>query len=183
MSRWVFVLCILLPPWVGFYFGMGLSFFNLALAFFVSWRTLLPYCPIAFAMLHLGSCSLGLLWTCLALSFYSVHVAQYYCWVCSHTILGILGPLHSFGHLRLILILHSHGILLNLSSFPGPITISFTFRVYWPFYQPHLQILSFGLLWPIFAYFPFLIIPMSLLFLSLGSLKPACFLWGFLTIL
>ena len=79
---------------------MGLSFFNLALAFFVSWQTILPYCPIAFAMLHLGSCSLGLLWTCLALSFYSVHVAQYYCWVCSHTILGFLGLFYSFGHSR-----------------------------------------------------------------------------------
>ena len=65
--------------------------------------------------------------------------------------LGILGPLHSFGHPQPILILHSHEFLLNLSSFPDPITTSFTFGVYWPFYQPHLLILSFGLLWPIFA--------------------------------
>ena len=30
--------------------------------------------------------------------FYSVHVAQYYYWACSHTILGFLGLFYSFGH-------------------------------------------------------------------------------------
>ena len=73
--------------------------------------------------------------------FYSVHVAQYYCWACSHTILGFLGLFYSFGHPRPILILHSHGLLLNILGFPGPITISLL---------SHLLILFFGLLCPIF---------------------------------
>ena len=30
--------------------------------------------------------------------FYLVHVAQYYCWACSHTILGFLGLFYSFVH-------------------------------------------------------------------------------------
>ena len=94
--------------------------------------------------------------------------------------LGILNLLNSFGHHWRIPILHSHGLLLNLSGFPNLITIPFTFGVYWPFYQPHLLILSFGLLQPIFSCLPFLIISMGLLLLSLGSLGLACFLWGIL---
>ena len=90
--------------------------------------------------------------------------------------MDILDLLHSFRHSQPIPILHAHGLLLNLSSFPSPITIPFTFGVYWPFYQPHLLILSFGLFRPIFACLPFLIIPMGLLLLTLGSLGPACFL-------
>ena len=97
--------------------------------------------------------------------------------------MDILGPLHSFRHPQPILILHSHGVLLNLSGFFNPFTISFTFKVYWPFYQPYLLILSFGLIWPIFAYFPFLIILMGLLLFYLGSLGLACFFWGLFTIL
>ena len=31
---------------------------------------------------------------------YLVHVAQYFCWVNSHTILGFLNPFYSFGHPR-----------------------------------------------------------------------------------
>ena len=38
---------------------------------------------------------LGLLRT---FPFYSVHVAQYYCWACSHTILGFLYLFYSFGY-------------------------------------------------------------------------------------
>ena len=33
-------------------------------------------------------------WAYHALFFYSIHVAQYFCWVNSHTILGFLGPFH-----------------------------------------------------------------------------------------
>ena len=91
--------------------------------------------------------------------------------------LGILNPLHSFGHPKPIPFLHSHELLLNISGFPSPITISFTFGVCWPLHQPHLLIHFFGLLQPIFAYFLFLIIPMSLLLPSLSSLGPICFLW------
>ena len=32
------------------------------------------------------------------LSFYSIPVAQYYHWSCTHAILGFLGPFYSFGH-------------------------------------------------------------------------------------
>ena len=68
MCYWVFVLCILLSPWAGFCLGIGFSFFNPALVFFVGWLTLLPRRLIAFAMLHFGLCSLGLLWAYCTLS-------------------------------------------------------------------------------------------------------------------
>jgi len=68
MSYWIFVLCILLSPWAGFCLGIGLSFFNLALVFFVGWLTVLLCCLIAFAILHFSLFSLGLLWACRALS-------------------------------------------------------------------------------------------------------------------
>ena len=96
--------------------------------------------------------------------------------------LGIIGLLYSFGHPWLIPFLHSHGLLLHLLGFPDPIVISFTFGVCWILYQPHLLIPFFGLLQPIFACFPFLIILMSLLLHSLGSLGPICFLWSLFTI-
>ena len=54
--------------------------------------------------------------------------------------LGILDPLYSFGHLWPILFLHSHGLLLRFLGFLGLITISFTFGIYWPLYQPYLLI-------------------------------------------
>ena len=92
--------------------------------------------------------------------------------------LGFLGPPYSFGHHWPILFFHSHGLWLHLSGFPSPITISFTFGVCWPLHQPHLLIPFFGLLWPIFACFPFLLISMGLLLPSLGSLGPVYFLWG-----
>ena len=92
--------------------------------------------------------------------------------------LGILSPLHSFGHPWSIPFLQSHGLLLNLSSFPSPITVSFNFWVCWLLNQPHLLIPFFGLFQPIFAYFPLLMIPMSLLLSSLGSPRPVCFLYG-----
>ena len=41
--------------------------------------------------------------------------------------LGVLGLLQSFRHPWPIPFLYSHGLLLNLLGFPGPITISFTF--------------------------------------------------------
>ena len=138
---------------------MGLSFFNLSLAFsyfqLMGQLTLLPRHLIASAMLSLNLCLLGLLGACHILFFYSVHVAQYFCWVNSHTILGFLGLFYSFGHPWPIPILHSHGFLLNLSGFPGPITISFTFGVYWLLYQLHL-FLPLGLFGPFLLAFHFL---------------------------
>ena len=97
--------------------------------------------------------------------------------------LGILDPLNSFGHPRPIPFLHSHRLLLNLSGFPGPTTMSFTFEVCWLLHKPHLLIPFFRLLRPIFACFPFLIIPMSLLLPSLGSLGLFVFFGAFFTVL
>ena len=47
-------------------------------------------------MLSFNLYLLGLLWAYYMLFFYSVHVAQYFCWAYSHTILSFLGPFHSF---------------------------------------------------------------------------------------
>ena len=54
--------------------------------------------------------------------------------------LGIPSLLYSFEHPWPILFLHSHGLLLRLLDFSGPITISFTFEIHWPLYQSHLLI-------------------------------------------
>ena len=140
--------------------------------------TLLPRHSIASAMLSLNLCLLGFLWSYHILFLYSVHVAQYFCWFNSHTILGFLGPFYSFGHPRLIPILHSHGFLLNPSDFLSPITIFFTSGACWRLHQLHLLIPFFGPIWPIFVCFPFFMIPMGLLLPSLGSLEPVCFLCG-----
>ena len=98
MSHWVFILYILLPPWARSCLDIGLSFFNPTLTLFVGRLTLLPCHPVVFAMLLFDLCLLGLLWACYTLSFYSVPVAQYYGWACTHVVLGFLGPFYSFGH-------------------------------------------------------------------------------------
>ena len=179
---WVSILCILFPFYARSCLGTSPFFFNSAPISFYCWfvgrLVFLPRHFIAFVMLLLDLCLLGLLWACHIFFLYSVHVAQYFCWVNSHTILGLLSPFYSFGHSWPILFLHSHGILINLSGFPGPIIISFTFEVCWPLHQPHLLIPFFGLLRPIFACFPFLIVLIGLQLSSLGSLGPICFLWG-----
>ena len=175
---------------------MGLSSFSSALIFLYLWfvgqLVYLPCHSIAFAMLPLDLCLLGLFWACHALFFYSIHVAQCFYWVNPYTILaflspfyyfGILDPLYPFGHPWPILFLHSHKLLLHHLGFPDLITTPFAFKACWPLYQPHLLIHFFRFLWPIFACFPFLIIPMGLLLPCLGSLGPVCFLWGLSTIL
>ena len=144
----------------------------------------LPHHFVASTVLPLDLFLLGLFWSCHAPFSYSIQVAQCFrlilipSWASSaHFIpLGILGPLYSFGHPWPIPFLHSHGFFLHLLGFSDPIAVSFTFEVFWPLYQPHLLIPFFGLLRHIFAYFPFLIIPMDLLLPSLGSVEPVCFL-------
>ena len=97
--------------------------------------------------------------------------------------LGFLDPFHylraSFAHFFIlghpwpILTLHSHGFLLTLLDFPSPITIFFTFGVNGLSINPLLTyVITLGLRRPILAF----ILPMSLLLLSLGSFRPACFL-------
>ena len=126
MSHWAFILHILLLPLAGSCLGMDLSFFNSTLTLFVGRLTLLPCHPVVSVMLLFNLCLLGLLWACCTLSFCSVLVAQYYCWACTHVVLGlldpfhcfrasfthfihlgILGPFHFLKHLRPIPILHS----------------------------------------------------------------------------
>ena len=147
---------------------------------------LLPCHSITFVMLLLDLCLLGSFRPTMYFSFIqfklpgiSIGLILIPFWAFSaHFIhLGILDPLHSFGHPRPISFLYFHGLLLNISGFPSPITISFTFGVCWPIHQPLILIHFFGLLWPIFSCFLFLIISMGLLLPSLGSLGPVCFLF------
>ena len=139
MSHWVFILYILPPPCAGSYLGMGLSFFNPTLTLFVGWSTPSLCRPVVYAMLLFDLCLLGLFWACCMLSFYSIPIAQYYRWACTHVVLrfigpfhhfqaplahfillGILGPFHFLEHPWSIPILHFHGLLLSLLGFPNP---------------------------------------------------------------
>ena len=97
--------------------------------------------------------------------------------------LGILGPLHSLKHPRPIPILHSYGLLLSLLDFPGPNYHILYFRGLLAFPPTLFTSPSYRILRTIFACFLFLIMPIGLLLLSLGSLWPACFIWGPFTIL
>ena len=113
---------------------MDPSFFNPAPAFFVVRLTLLPCCSIASAMLSSNLCLLGLLWAYHILFLYSIQLPStstglilILSWasLAYFIPLGILSSLHFFRHPWPIPLLHSHGFLLNLSVFPGPITIPF----------------------------------------------------------
>ena len=185
MSNWVFILYILLPPRAGSCLGMDLSFFNPTFTFFVGQLTPLPCCPVVSAMLSFDLCWLGLFWACCTLSFYSVPVAQYYCWACTHAVLGFLGPFYSLGHLLAVSfprasLAHSNpSFLWGFAKFFGlpppklPYPLLSGFIGF--FTNPIYLVPYFGLLKPIFACFPFLIMPMGLLLLS-GSFRPTCFL-------
>ena len=73
------------------------------------------------------------------------------------------------------LILHSHGLLLTLFSFPDPITVSFILGAHGLSINPLLSyFVTLVLLWPILTFLHH-IMPMSLLLLSLGSFRPICF--------
>ena len=164
--------------------GIGPPFFSLAPIFLYFWfmgqLVFLPRHSIAFAMLLLDLCLLGLFGPTMHFSFIQFTLLIVFCWVNPYTILGFLGPFYSIGHPWPIPFLHSHELFLCLFGFPRLTTIFFTFGACWPLYQPHLLILFFGLLRPLFACFLLLIIPMSLLLPFLGSLGPVCFLWAFL---
>ena len=83
--------------------------------------------------------------------------------------LGILSP---------FLILHSHGLLLTLLGFPGPISISFILGVHELSINPLLSyFITSGLLWSILTFLHHIML-MGLLFLSLDSFRPICFPQG-----
>ena len=76
------------------------------------------------------------------------------------------------------LILHSHGLLLTLFSFPDPITVSFILGAHGLSINPLLSyFVTLVLLWPILTFLHH-IMPMSLLSLSGGSFRPVCFPQG-----
>ena len=160
--------------------------------------TLLPCHSIIFVILLFNLYLLGFFWACCMFSFCSILVVQHYRRASSHAVLcffgpfhclraslvhfillGILNPFHLLGHHWAIPILHSHGFLLSLLGFLSPNCHILYFRGSWAF-PPTLTylILYFRLLWPIFACFLFLIMPIGLPLLSLSSFGPACFLWG-----
>ena len=144
MSHWVFILCALFLLWVGFCMDIGPSSINLAPISFYLWfvgrLALLPHHSVTSAMLPLDSCLLGLFWACHVLFLYSIHVDQYFCWVNSYTILGFLGPFHSFGHpwpALFLWVFLAHSIF----TFPWAFATSFGYP------QPNYHILYFrGLL-------------------------------------
>ena len=137
--EWVFELSFFMSY---FFLGLGLAWLwafpspICSLPFFAGWLILLPYHPDIPAMLLFDLYLLGLFWACCMLSLCSTPVIQYYCWACTHPVLGFHGPFHSFrassahfillgifglfhflGYPWLIPILHSHGFLLILLGF------------------------------------------------------------------
>ena len=121
-----------------------------------------------------------------------VFTAQHSCWASPFNTSGFLNPFHFLGLFGLF---HSLGILGPFHSFL-PLSFSQVFAksfklpwpnyhilclwVYWPVNQSHLPIPFFGLLRPLFAFFLFLMILMSLLLHSFGLSQPVCFLWAHL---
>ena len=122
-------------------------------------------------------------------------MTQYGYWIYTHAILGFLNPLHCLwaplSHFFLLehpwpicfpwaflahfLTLQSHGLLLTLFCFLGPISSSFIYGAHG--FSINLLLSYFiilGLLWSILT-FLLHIMPISLLLLSLGSFRPICF--------
>ena len=198
MSLWAFILYVLLLSWAGSCLIVGLSFSNLFLTFFwgsINTSAMPSWCSChAIVWLVLAGPLLGLLYAfpllnssnpTLSLSFYSCYFGLP--WPIS-SLLGFFCPIYSFRHPRPIPIpwaspAHSnssfHGFLLIILGFSGPNYHILHFRGLWAF-PPTLSYLvpSFGLIQPILACFPFLIMPMSLPLLSPGSFGPTYFLWG-----
>ena len=110
-----------------------------------------------------------LLWTFLA-----HYIACGLLWPISFS-LGIFGPFLALGILGPFLILHSHGLLLILLGFPGPITLFLILVAYGLPISPLLSyLITSGLLWPILTLLLH-IMPMSFLLPFLGSFRPICF--------
>ena len=152
---------------------MGFAFLNPLLAPSVNLLAFLPCHSVIPAVVLFDPYLLGLFWACCMLFFHLITVTPYCHWACIHAILGFLDPFyclwassaHFFllGHSRPILILHFHMFLLTLLSFPGLITISFTFGVHELFHQSLTYLLHYFRPSLAHSCFPFHIIPVSLL--------------------
>ena len=142
-----------------------------------------PFLGLLYTFLLLGSSS-----PVLSLGLYCFGLS----WLIS-SIWGFLGPFYSFRHPQPISFPQASSAHSNPSF---PLVFAKSFRLPQPKLPYHLLsgfigfstdpiylVPSFGLLWPIFACFPFLIMSMGLLLLSSSSFRPACFLWGPFTIL
>ena len=187
---WVWAISSLVWPMFSFYpLSMG-------------WLVLLPrHCLILAVMSFTHFLSCHYFWAyglkCLSFQFlilflFLVFTAQHSCWASPFNTSGFLNPLHFLGLFGLF---HSLGILGPFHSFL-PLSFSWAFAksfelpwpnyhilclwVYLPANQSHLPIPFFGLLWPLFAFFLFLMILMSLLLHSFGLSQPVCFLWAHL---
>ena len=166
---------------------MSLSFSNLFLTLFcgsVNTPAMPSYCSCHVIIgLVLDGPFLGLLYAFLLLNSSSsaLSLSLYSCnfglpWPIS-SLSGFLGPFHFLRHPRPIPIPRSHGFLLSLLGFPYPNYHILYFQGLWAFpTTPSYLVPSFRLIQPILACFPFLVMPMSLPLLSLGSFGPACFL-------
>ena len=88
---------------------------------------------------------------------------------------SIFFPWASLTH---FLILHSHEFLLTLLGFLSPVILFFILRAHRLSTNPLFScVITSGLLWSILT-FLHLIIPLSLLLLSLSSFRPICFPQG-----
>ena len=150
-SHWVFILCMSFLPWAGLWSSMGsfLLQFDPCLFYGSADTSTMPlhcfYHVVIWVVLTRPP--LGLSYTFPLLSsrcpVLVLGLFSYYFglpWPIS-SIWSFLGPLHFFGHPWPIPLLHSHGFLLNLSSFPGPITTSFTNSFPWA-HLAHFCLLS-----------------------------------------
>ena len=186
---WSSILYSLLPSRARPYLIVGFTLFRPLFASFVNLLAFLPCHFVILVVVLFEPCLLGLFWACCMLFFYLIIVTQHCHWVCIHATwvssthsiayglprpispsLSILGPFSFLGHPQPIPTPHSHGLLLYNS-----ITISFTHGVHGLSINPLLTyFITSSLFWPILTF----LLPMGLLLLSLGFLRPACFLRG-----
>ena len=139
-----------------------------------------PLLGLLYAFLLLNSSSPAL-FTRLVLILFWASLAHF-------ILLGILGPFHFLGHhppisFHWVSLAHSSPsfswVFAKSFELPDPNYHILYFRGLWTFPPtPSYLVPSFGLFQPIFTCFPFLIMPMGLPFLSLGSFRPIYFIWG-----
>ena len=176
ISLQAFILYVLLLSQARFYFFMAGRLTLLPCHLVIPTMLLFDLCQLglflgllyAFLLLNssspvlslgLYSCFFGLPWPISSLLSSLAHFI----------LLGIPDLFHFLGHPWPIPILHSHGLLLSILSFPSPSYHIIYFRGLQAFPPTPIYLIpSFGFLQPILACFPFLIMPMGLLLLFSG---------------